>query len=164
MQTSNTENPALFSKTLENLKQRQRHIWATEWAMNQITLTNFVMMILVRNCWGCCMSLRTICSLSVQSLKHLRKKKKKNSIPRKASKIVCDHKTQHNPTNRSREKRGAHALEFVRSAAKRNFDSRAFAPPRQFAQLSATYWPHQTLDTSPFLHRLAWGSTTQINK
>jgi hypothetical protein len=140
------------------------------------------------------MSLRRICSLSVQCLKHLRKKKNKNSIPRKTSKIVCDHKTQHNPTNRSREKRGAHAVEFVRSAAKRSSDSRASAPLkgrsenglayplRQDSSLSSPQ--HTDLNknlisavapcakkhspTQPnfflFLHRLGRGSTTQINK
>jgi hypothetical protein len=144
------------------------------------------------------MSLRRICSLSVQSLKHLRKEKKRNSIPRKASKIVCDHKTQHNPTNRSREKRGAHAVEFVRSAAKRSSDSRASAPLKgrsenglayplrqdsslsspQHTDLNKNLIPARQPAVAPcakkhsptqpkinlFLHRLARGSTTQINK
>jgi hypothetical protein len=131
--------------------------------MNQIMLTNFVMMILVRNCRGCCMSLRRICSLSVQSLKHLRLKNKNkiqsHARPQKSFAIT---KPNTIPQTGAERKRGAHALEFVRSAAKRSSDSRASAPLRgrsesglayplrpESAQLSTTYWPAQNIRYQP---------------
>jgi hypothetical protein len=103
---------------------------------------------------------------SQSNLSNICVRKKKKFNPKISFAI---HKTQHNPTKRSREKRGAHALEFVRSAAKRSSDSRASAPLRGRSESGLAY-PlrpdssltspqhtnlHKTLDTSPTARSVA---------
>jgi hypothetical protein len=126
-------------------------------------LTNFVMMILVRNCWGCCMSLRWICSLSVQSLKHLRKKNKIKFNPTQGLKNRLRSKNptkSHTPEQREERRTCAWIRPLSRekelwqpgfhSAQRPKWERTCIpAPPRQFAQLSTTYWPAQNIWYQP---------------
>jgi hypothetical protein len=108
------------------------------------------------------MSLRRICSLSVQSLKHLRFKNKNKiqSHARPKNRLQSQNPTQSHKPEQREERR---TCEFVRSAAKRSSDSRASAPLRGRSESGLAY-PlrpesslsspqhtdlHKTLDTCP---------------
>jgi hypothetical protein len=85
------------------------------------------------------MSLRRICSLSVQSLKHLRLKNK-NKIQSHTQDLKNRLRSQ-NPTqsHKPQQREERRTCEFVRSAAKRSSDSRASAPFRGRSESGLAY-------------------------